>query len=37
LIELNLKPSDEANRFDDVRIGPATQTVPAWVEEVLST
>jgi NAD-dependent deacetylase len=37
LIEFNLKPSDAVDRFDDVRIGPATQTVPAWVEEVLST
>ena len=37
LIELNLKPSETANQFDDVRIGPATQTVPAWVEEMLDT
>jgi NAD-dependent deacetylase len=33
--ELNLEPSDNARAFDERRYGPATQVVPAWVEEVL--
>lgn len=34
--ELNLEPSDNARAFDDVRYGPATEIVPAWVAETLS-
>ncbi|GIT91009.1 NAD-dependent protein deacylase [Jannaschia pagri] len=33
-VELTLEPSGAI--FDDVRPGPASETVPAWVEEVLS-
>lgn len=33
--ELNLEPSDNARSFDERRYGPATEVVPAWVEEVL--
>ena len=35
-VELNLEPSKVAANFDDGRYGPATETVPAWVEEVLA-
>ncbi|WP_298909546.1 NAD-dependent deacylase [uncultured Aliiroseovarius sp.] len=34
-LELNLEPSDTAGIFDEARFGPATQIVPAWVNEVL--
>ena len=34
--ELNLEPSENAYLFTDSRYGPATQVVPAWVEEMLS-
>ena len=34
--EINLQPSDNAQIFDDRRYGPATQVVPAWVDEVLN-
>lgn len=34
-VELNLEPSDAVVPFDDVRAGPATTLVPAWVDEVL--
>jgi NAD-dependent deacetylase len=34
-LELNLMPSDTAGAFDTVRLGPATEVVPAWVTEVL--
>jgi NAD-dependent deacetylase len=34
-LELNLAPSDTAGLFDAVRLGPATEVVPAWVDEVL--
>lgn len=34
-LELNLAPSSGASIFDEVRLGPATETVPAWVAEVL--
>jgi NAD-dependent deacetylase len=34
--ELNLEPSDNARAFDERRYGPATEVVPAWVEEVLA-
>ncbi len=33
-MELNLEPSENAHVFSDSRYGPATQVVPAWVEEV---
>jgi NAD-dependent deacetylase len=33
--ELNLEPSDNARIFDERRYGPATEVVPAWVDEVL--
>ncbi|MEM1076793.1 MAG: NAD-dependent deacylase [Pseudomonadota bacterium] len=35
-IEFNLEPSAVRSDFDDLRIGPATQTVPEWVAEVLN-
>jgi NAD-dependent deacetylase len=35
-IELNLEPTDAAVPFDEARIGPATEVVPAWVDEILS-
>lgn len=34
-LELTLEPSDNARAFDAARYGPATETVPAWVEAVL--
>lgn len=33
-VELNLVPSDAAVPFDEVRAGPASQVVPAWVSEL---
>ncbi|WP_342078928.1 NAD-dependent deacylase [Yoonia sp. SS1-5] len=33
-LEINLEPSTRAHVFDSRRIGPATQTVPAWVAEL---
>lgn len=36
-IELNLEPSENATLFQDARYGPATEVVPAWVREVLSS
>ena len=33
--ELNLEPSDNARMFTDGRYGPATETVPQWVDEML--
>jgi NAD-dependent deacetylase len=35
-LEINLAPSDNADIFDDGRYGPASNTVPAWVEQVLA-
>ncbi|WP_127819478.1 NAD-dependent deacylase [Microbacterium sp. CPCC 204701] len=35
-VELNLEPSDALVPFDDARAGPATELVPAWVEEMLA-
>jgi NAD-dependent deacetylase len=35
-LELNLEPSQGSLWFDEARHGPATQVVPAWVQEVLS-
>jgi NAD-dependent deacetylase len=34
--EINLQPSDNARAFDERRYGPATEIVPAWVEDVLA-
>lgn len=35
-LELNLEPSEGASAFDEVRNGPATVLVPAWVDEMLA-
>lgn len=35
-LELNLEPSETASAFDEVRQGPASVLVPAWVDEVLA-
>ncbi|KIC51210.1 NAD-dependent deacylase [Tateyamaria sp. ANG-S1] len=35
-IEMNLDPGENVGLFDDIRPGMASQTVPAWVSEVLS-
>ncbi|MDW4499129.1 NAD-dependent deacylase [Sulfitobacter sp. D35] len=35
-IEFNLERSLVGDLFEDVRLGPATGTLPAWVDEVLS-
>ena len=35
-LELNLEPSDNAGLFDGGLYGPATEMIPAWVEEVLA-
>ncbi len=35
-LELNLEPSKGTRWFQEARHGPATQIVPAWVDEVLS-
>lgn len=35
-VEINLETSDVASQFDDHLIGPATETVPAWVEGLLA-
>jgi NAD-dependent deacetylase len=35
--EINLEPSDNARQFDQGRYGPASEMVPRWVEDVLST
>jgi NAD-dependent deacetylase len=34
--EINLEPSDSARRFDERRYGPASDVVPAWVDEILN-
>ncbi|TCM18944.1 NAD-dependent deacetylase [Novosphingobium sp. PhB165] len=34
-LELNLEPSQGTGWFDEARHGPATEVVPAWVEEIL--
>ncbi|WP_442680627.1 NAD-dependent deacylase [Sphingomonas sp. ASY06-1R] len=36
-LELNLEPSAGSALFDEVDYGPATQSVPAWVDTLLST
>jgi NAD-dependent protein deacetylase/lipoamidase len=33
--EINLEAADNADLFDEQRLGPASTTVPAWVEEVV--
>jgi NAD-dependent deacetylase len=33
--EINLEPSDNARQFDEKRYGPASDVVPAWVDEIL--
>ena len=33
--EINLEAADNAELFDEQRYGPASETVPAWVEEVV--
>jgi len=35
--EINLEPSDNANQFDHRCYGPASEAVPAWVDEVLAS
>ncbi len=35
--EINLEAGDNADCFDDARYGLASETVPAWVEELLGT
>jgi len=34
-VEINLEPSDVSAMFDQQLSGPATETVPAWVETIL--
>lgn len=34
-VEFNLEPSLVGSHFDDIRIGPASQTLPLWVSELL--
>ncbi|MEO1137704.1 MAG: Sir2 family NAD-dependent protein deacetylase, partial [Pseudomonadota bacterium] len=36
-MELNLEPSENASLFTDAHYGQATQTVPAFVEKILSS
>jgi NAD-dependent deacetylase len=33
--EINLEAADNADLFDEQRYGPASETVPAWVEEIV--
>jgi NAD-dependent deacetylase len=33
--EINLEPSNNARAFDDRRYGAASETVPAWVDDML--
>lgn len=35
-VELNLEPSEGASAFAEARYGPATEVVPAWVEDLLA-
>lgn len=35
-LEINAEASAVASDFDDLRLGPASQTVPVWVDEVLA-
>ena len=34
--EINLEAADNAGLFDEQRYGPASETVPAWVEEIVA-
>jgi NAD-dependent deacetylase len=34
-VEINLERSSVGSQFDDTLLGPATQTVPAWVDRIL--
>ena len=34
-LEINLEPSAVGAQFDDALLGPATQTVPTWVAQIL--
>lgn len=34
--EINLDPSENAHAFDERRYGPASELVPAWVDEILA-
>lgn len=34
-VELNLERSQGSHRFDETRLGPASELVPEWVEEVI--
>ena len=34
-LELNLERSQGSHWFDESRLGPASELVPAWVEEML--
>ncbi|MFA7602139.1 MAG: NAD-dependent deacylase [Novosphingobium sp.] len=36
-LELNLEPSQGSRWFHESRLGPASETVPAWVEEMLAS
>lgn len=36
-VELNLEPSAMAGQFGESRIGPASQIVPAWVDDLLGS
>ena len=36
-LELNLEPSAGSYLFSESRMGPASQLVPAWVDEVLQS
>jgi NAD-dependent deacetylase len=36
-VELNIARGETAPWFDDVRTGPATELVPAWVDELVSS
>ncbi|HEX5857246.1 MAG TPA: NAD-dependent deacylase [Microbacterium sp.] len=36
-VELNLQPAEGLVPFDEVRAGPATRIVPAWVDDVLAS
>ena len=35
-VEMNLERTELTYRFREARHGPATEVVPAWVEEVLA-
>jgi NAD-dependent deacetylase len=34
--EINLEAADNADLFDEQRLGPASETVSAWVEEIVA-